>query len=86
MTHAGNEPAPLWLKMVPKADPNADGFWTRRLVPDHFCAGRSRTPDGGAAAECPETGWMGTWDAESQRVVPADPRQRLLAELAHDGL
>lgn len=68
MTHPGNDPAPMWLKMVPDSDPNAEGFWTRRLIRDHHVIMRSREPQEFAETECPVTFRFGEWDPVRKEV------------------
>lgn len=46
MTVPPDDPPRIWLKQVPKSDPNAPGVWTQELLPDHFTVQRSRTGPG----------------------------------------
>lgn len=70
MTHPGNEPTPIWLRVAPLDNPDDGSFWTRRVcIPRHYVVERAREPEHGAAVEDPATLTMGTWDARKQAIV-----------------
>lgn len=64
MTHPGNDPTPLWLRVAPiDAPAEFNAFWTRRVgIPRHHVIERALEPPDGAPAEDPDTLEVGTWD------------------------
>ena len=64
MTRPPDGQPPLWLKMVPNNEVNADGAWTRVLLKDHHTVRRSRQPDHGDRAVCC-CGERGRFDADT---------------------